>query len=122
VQAPIVINCARTWAGLVDARASVPVRPAKGQLLVVDRGALRLSHLIGGVRGSAVPRADGQTLVAATTHDMGFDKDVIAATASVASHAPSGCCLVSPRADLSVPGPGVGRCPPIDDQSLVSIH
>src|SRR5438874_794736 len=38
VSAPVVVNCAGSWAGHLDARVSRPVRPAKGQMLAVDRG------------------------------------------------------------------------------------
>lgn len=74
----IVVNCAGSWSGLVDPRARQPVRPAKGQMLAVDRGAMPLNHLVAGPGGSAVPRADGRTLIGATIDDVGFDKDVIA--------------------------------------------
>jgi glycine oxidase len=73
---PIVINCAGSWSGLIDSRARKPVRPAKGQMFAVDRGAMTLRHIVQGPRGAAVPRADGRTLIGATVHDVGFDKDV----------------------------------------------
>ena len=78
VHGSIVVNCAGSWSGLVDSRAKQPVRPAKGQMLAVDRGSLPLNHLVAGPGGSAVPRADGRTLIGATIDDVGFDKDVIA--------------------------------------------
>ena len=73
---PSVINCAGSWAGLNDPRARKPVRPAKGQALAVDRGAMPLRHIVPGPRGSAVPRADDRTILGATVHDVGFDEDV----------------------------------------------
>jgi glycine oxidase len=78
VNAPVVVNSAGSWSGLIDRRAPAPIRPAKGQMLAVDRGAGRMERIIAGVVGSAVPRADGRTLIGATVHDVGFDKDVIA--------------------------------------------
>src|SRR5262249_8521488 len=78
VHAPTVVNCAGGWSGLIDRRAPAPVRPAQGQQLAGDRGALRIEHLVAGVGGSMVPRADGYTIIGATIHDVGFDKDVIA--------------------------------------------
>jgi glycine oxidase len=76
LSSPIVINCAGSWAGLTDARVRKPVRPAKGQAFAVDRGAMPLRHIVQGPRGSAVPRADGRTILGATVDDVGFDKDV----------------------------------------------
>ncbi len=73
---PIVVNCAGSWSGLVDARAKKPVRPAKGQALAVDRGSMPLNYIVQGPGVSAVPRADGRTILGATVHDVGFDKDV----------------------------------------------
>ena len=78
VSGAVVVNCAGSWSGLIDARARQPVRPAKGQMLAVDRGSLRLNHLVAGPGGSAVPRADGRTLIGATVDDVGFDKAVVA--------------------------------------------
>lgn len=78
VRGELVVNCAGSWAGLVDPHARQPVRPAKGQMLAVDRGSVRLTHMVAGPGGSAVPRADGRTLIGATVDDVGFDKDVIA--------------------------------------------
>ena len=78
VRSALVVNCAGSWSGLVDPRAKQPVRPAKGQMLAVDRGSAPLHHLVAGPGGLAVPRADGRTLIGATVDDAGFDKDVIA--------------------------------------------
>lgn len=78
IDAPIVVNCAGSWAGGLDPRVGQPIRPAKGQELAVDRGSLEIRHIVEGGGGSAVPRADGRTLLGATVHDVGFDKDVIA--------------------------------------------
>lgn len=78
IHAPVVVNCAGSWSGRIDPRATAPVRPFKGQVLAVDRGALPIHYLIRGRGGSLAPRANGQTIVAATVHDVGFDKDVIA--------------------------------------------
>jgi glycine oxidase len=78
VSAPIVVNCAGSWAGLIDPRAQQPIRPAKGQIFSLESGPVQLRMPIGGPGASAVPRADGRILIGATVHDVGFDKDVIA--------------------------------------------
>jgi glycine oxidase len=78
VTAPLVVNCAGSWSGLVDPRASAPVRPAKGEMLAVDLGSVSMRCQVGGVGGSASSRLDGRTFVAATRYDAGFDKDVVA--------------------------------------------
>jgi glycine oxidase len=78
VSAPLVVNCAGSWSGLVDPRASAPVRPAKGEMLAVDLGGVTMRCQVGGIGGSASSRIDGRTFVAATRYDAGFDKDVVA--------------------------------------------
>jgi glycine oxidase len=78
VSGPIVVNCAGSWSGLIDPRSRQPVRPAKGQMLAVDPRPASLRYIVAGPGGSAVPRADGRTLIGATVHDVGYDKDVIA--------------------------------------------
>jgi glycine oxidase len=75
---PVVVNAAGSWSGRLDPRALLPVGPAKGQMLAVDRGALRIECLVAGAGGgSAVPRATGETLIGATVQEIGFDKDVV---------------------------------------------
>jgi glycine oxidase len=78
LSAPVVVNCAGSWAGLIDPRARQPIRPAKGQMLAVEARPMALRLPVAGPGGSALPRADGRTLIGATIHDVGFDKDVIA--------------------------------------------
>jgi glycine oxidase len=78
VSAPVVVNCAGSWAGTIDPRANQPIRPAKGQMLAVASPAVPLRRPVQGPGASCVPRADGRTLIGATVHDVGFDKDVIA--------------------------------------------
>jgi glycine oxidase len=78
VSAPLVVNCAGSWSGLVDLRATAPVRPSKGEMLAVDLGRVRMRCQVGGAGGSTFSRVDGRTFVAATRYDAGFDKDVVA--------------------------------------------
>jgi glycine oxidase len=78
VSAAIIVNCAGSWAGLVDPRTPQPIRPAKGQMLAVASDPVFLRRPLGGPGAAAVPRADGRTLIGATVHEVGFDKDVIA--------------------------------------------
>ncbi|HLZ08897.1 MAG TPA: FAD-dependent oxidoreductase, partial [Chloroflexota bacterium] len=77
VSGSTVINCAGSWSGTIDSRARRPIRPAKGQMLAVDPRPNSLRCIVAGPGGSAVPRADGRTLIGATVDDVGFDKDVI---------------------------------------------
>ncbi|MGH2458426.1 MAG: glycine oxidase ThiO [Chloroflexota bacterium] len=74
----IVVNCAGSWSGAIDARARQRVWPIKGQMLAVDARPVFFEHIVQGAGGGIVPRADGRTLVGATREDVGFDKDVIA--------------------------------------------
>jgi glycine oxidase len=90
--AAVVVNCAGSWSGRVDSRVRQPVRPAKGQMLAVDRGSLVMRHMVEGGGIAVVPRADGRTQLGATVHDVGFDKDVIAS--DVAGMIGRGCRLV----------------------------
>ncbi len=77
LSAPLVVNAAGAWSGLVDVRAPAPVRPSKGEILAVDPGPHPLRTQVGGFGGSAFSRATGLTLISATRYDAGYDKDVV---------------------------------------------
>jgi glycine/D-amino acid oxidase-like deaminating enzyme len=78
-EAPIVVNCAGSWAGQIHASGAtlVPSRPIKGQMLdVVPRRRNLVRHVIHGHDVYIVPRSDGRVLIGATVEDVGFDKRV----------------------------------------------
>ncbi len=77
VNAPIVVNCAGSWAGLIDRRYQMPVRPLKGEIIAVDIRPSLQRILVSGPSFSSVPRADGRTILCATSSDVGFNKDVV---------------------------------------------
>jgi glycine oxidase len=76
-----LILAAGAWAsGLAGLPRSIPVTPARGQMLAYP-GA-RVRHVLFGPRGYVIPReigplpsfrSSGETLVGATTEDVGFD-------------------------------------------------
>jgi glycine oxidase len=72
-----VVNCAGSWAGMIDHRSTMPIRPLKGEILAVDLRPTSLHILVSGVGCSAVPRADGRTIVCATSSHAGYNKDVV---------------------------------------------
>jgi glycine oxidase len=73
-RAPVVINCCGAWAAQL-APLSLPVRPVKGQMLVVIAHDL-LRHSVRDPEVYIVPRSDGRVLVGATQEEAGFDKHV----------------------------------------------
>jgi glycine oxidase len=80
VAAPIVVNAAGAWAGLVPGPgAPLAVRPIKGQMLRLDRSAIpgaRLEHTVYCHAAYVVPRTDGRVVVGTTVEDCGYDKTV----------------------------------------------
>lgn len=80
-----VVLAAGCWSGQLEGvpDAAVPsVRPVKGQVLRLWAGHPFISHSVRGiVRGSpiyAVPRADGEIVLGATTEELGHDTRVTA--------------------------------------------
>ena len=76
--ADVVVNAAGSWAGLLDARAWLPVAPAKGQMLAFETRPPPVRRIIGSRHGVLVPRADGRLLCGATVEDVGYDATVTA--------------------------------------------
>ncbi len=58
------------WGGVTGLPSAVPVRPVKGELLTLDRLAVR--HVVYGSAGYAVPRGD-TLLLGATSEEVGFE-------------------------------------------------
>ena len=72
--APVVVNCAGAWAGLIPPYP-FPTRPVKGQMLsVVDEAHSLLRHVIRSPEVYLVPRSDGRILIGATVEEAGYDK------------------------------------------------
>jgi glycine/D-amino acid oxidase-like deaminating enzyme len=80
VEADIAVNCAGAWAGQIRATAPpLPIRPIKGQMLLLDRGAPPLGPprlTVYSELAYLVPRSDGRVVVGTTVEDRGYDKQV----------------------------------------------
>jgi glycine oxidase len=77
LEAPVVVNCLGSWAGMDGAfPVRLPVEPARGQMLAF-RGPPRLvRRAIMSERAYVVQRRDGQLLVGSTVERAGFDKSL----------------------------------------------
>ncbi|MCW3065426.1 MAG: glycine oxidase ThiO, partial [Solirubrobacterales bacterium] len=81
VRAEQVVVAAGCWSSaLVPVAARVPVRPVKGQILILrdPAGPGLLSRVILMETGYVVPRGDGRYVVGATVEERGFDPHVTA--------------------------------------------
>jgi glycine oxidase len=80
--AGMVVLCAGSWSGLVEA-GGVPapvVRPARGQMVAIETRPPLFRHvLVAHGRGYLVPRADGVALAGSTLEMVGFRKEVTVA-------------------------------------------
>ena len=79
LRAPVVINAAGAWAGLLAGDpAPPPVEPVRGQIVTFVVAPPLLRHVVWSARGYLVPRADGRLLAGSTLEKAGFDKSVTA--------------------------------------------
>lgn len=71
-----VVLAAGCWVGQVaiDGAAPLPVRPVRGQLLVLRTASPLLRQIVWGPDCYLVPWSDGTLLVGATVEDAGFDE------------------------------------------------
>ncbi len=76
--APVVVNCAGAWAGVLPP-LSIPTRPVKGQMLAVVGGPA-LRHVIRSPQVYLIPRGDGRIVIGSTLEEAGFDKRTDPAT------------------------------------------
>jgi glycine oxidase len=79
--APVIVNAAGAWAGVLDgvpARVVAPVRPIKGQMLALAMPRAFVRRVVWFPGGYAVPRTDGRLLIGATVEEAGFDTRVTA--------------------------------------------
>jgi len=73
-KAPVVVNCAGAWSGLL-APHTFPTRPVKGQMFALIGGPKNVPrHVIRAHDVYLVPRSDGRLLVGTTVEDKGYDK------------------------------------------------
>lgn len=79
LQAACVINAAGCWAGTIDGKFSrLPVKPARGQIVLIEALAPLFNHLLFSRRAYIAPRCDGRMLVGSTIEFAGFDRSVTA--------------------------------------------
>jgi glycine oxidase len=71
-----VLLAAGSWSGALAEQAGLdlPVRPVKGQILLLKAEPGRLTRIVKHDRAYLVPRADGRILVGATMEMAGFDR------------------------------------------------
>lgn len=79
IDAPLVLNAAGAWAGLLAGDpAPPPVEPVRGHIVAFDVAPPLLRHVVWSPAGYLVPRADGRLLAGSTVENAGFDKSVTA--------------------------------------------
>lgn len=122
LRADATVLAAGSWSSLVQGVPTFlpPVRPVRGQLVLLEERPPRLSRIV--FRGGAyvVPRGDGRVLCGATMEDVGYRREV---TAAGVQGILSSAIEIAPRlaaAELSRAwcnfrphsegGPLVGRC------------
>lgn len=78
--AAVTINCAGAWAATVDPERypSPPVKPIRGQILVLQARAPLLEHVVHSAHCYIVPRRDGRLLIGSTMEDVGYERRVTA--------------------------------------------
>lgn len=75
IKADQVIICSGAWsARLLDNYAQVPIRPVKGQMLLLRGVPGQLSSIVMYQDHYLIPRRDGRILVGSTLEECGFDK------------------------------------------------
>jgi len=77
LRAPIVVDCLGSWAAAGD--ESLPIRPARGQILAFDAPPRLLHHVVMSEFGYGVQRRDGSLLIGSTVEFVGFDHHVTGA-------------------------------------------
>jgi glycine oxidase len=79
IDAPVVVNAAGAWAGLLAGDpAPPPVEPVRGHIVAFEVAPPALRHVVWSPGGYLVPRADGRLLAGSTAENAGFDKTVTA--------------------------------------------
>lgn len=69
-----VLIAAGAWSGTLEGLPRpLPVRPVRGQIVVLESVPPALRRMVGTDRAYLVPRSDGRLLVGATTEEAGFD-------------------------------------------------
>jgi glycine oxidase len=88
-EADRVVLAAGSWSGQVGLPGAdnAPLRPVRGQLLVLRQPASTLQHIVWGRDCYLVPWPDGTVLVGATMEDVGFDEHATVHGVATLTHA-----------------------------------
>ncbi len=80
LRADMVVLAAGSWSGLVHGGPLDPrtVRPARGQMVMLQTRLPVLQRVLFSAKGYLVPRADGSVIAGSTMELVGFDKQVTA--------------------------------------------
>ncbi len=77
IESPVVINAAGAWADFDKTLPfSIPVKPSRGQILVLHQHKPLFSRMIYTRKVYMVTRNDGRIIVGSTVESVGYDKDV----------------------------------------------
>jgi glycine oxidase len=77
--APLVVNAAGAWAGLLAGDPEPPpVEPVRGLIAAFEVAPPLCRHVVHSPRGYLVPRGDGRLLAGSTLERAGYDKSVTA--------------------------------------------
>jgi glycine oxidase len=113
-EAPVVINAAGAWAGLLPADPRpIAVEPVRGLIVAFELAPPLLRHVVYGGGGYLVPRADGRVLAGSTMERAGFDKSVTAA--SLRTVLDSALRIAPALADVRIAGAWAGLRPGTPD-------
>jgi glycine oxidase len=82
VEADVVVVAAGAWSGRLDLPRPLPIRPVRGQLVVLRTIPPFLGRTTWGPGCYLVPRRDGRLLVGSTMEEVGFSVRVTAAAVS----------------------------------------
>ncbi len=81
IAADAVLLAAGSWSGELGKRFGVqlPIKPVKGQIVLLKSKPRRLRHILKHDRAYLVPRLDGRILLGASMEDVGFKRGTTAA-------------------------------------------
>lgn len=119
LEADSVVIAAGSWSGLLDPRLTVPVRPAKGEILALEARPPVCTMILSSADGSVSSRASGRTVVGATVADEGYDKRVTAWGVQSMLHAAVRLCPSLAHAPILETWAGLRPVVPADHLPIV---
>lgn len=76
IEADAVVIAAGPWSGQIEAPRALPIRPVRGQIVVLRTVPSALGRTTWGPECYLVPRADGRLLVGSTMEEVGFRAEI----------------------------------------------